>query len=78
MPRKAAAAASSSSSSSSSINRLSPTKTVPRNYSDSFIAGESDYDLLKNRNIDWIDGPFNKKPIRFDFASIVKDSRMNN
>ena len=62
MPRKSASASSSSSvsSSSSSINRLSPTKTVPRNYSDSFTAGESDYDLLKNRNIDWIDGPFTK------------------
>ena len=45
--------------------RLSPKKTVARNYSDSFNIGESDYDLLKNRNIDWIDGPFTKIAISY-------------
>ena len=31
-------------------------QTIPRSYSDKFVAGMSDYDLLKNKNVDWISG----------------------
>mmetsp|Transcript_13861 Transcript_13861/g.23091 ORF Transcript_13861/g.23091 Transcript_13861/m.23091 type:complete len:195 (+) Transcript_13861:74-658(+) len=35
----------------------SPSK-IPRSYSDKFVSGSSEYDLFKNKNIDWIGGPF--------------------
>ncbi len=31
-----------------------------RTYSDSFIAGMGDYDLFKNKNVDWMSGKFTK------------------
>jgi len=34
--------------------------TVSRSYSDKFIPGMSDFDLFKNRNVDWMSGPFTK------------------
>ena len=36
---------------------LSPGK-INRSYSDKFVSGMSDYDLFKNKNVDWIGGPF--------------------
>jgi hypothetical protein len=31
-----------------------------RSYSDKFVSGTSDYDLFKNKNVDWVSGPFTK------------------
>lgn len=33
---------------------------ISRSYSDKYLPGKSDYDLFKNRNIDWLRGPFFK------------------
>jgi hypothetical protein len=33
---------------------------MQRTYSERFIPGMSDYDLFKNKNVDWISGPFTK------------------
>lgn len=33
---------------------------MERSYSDKFVPGMSDYDLFKNKNVDWISGPFTK------------------
>ncbi len=33
---------------------------LQRTYSDSFIAGMGDYDLFKNKNVDWMSGKFTK------------------
>ena len=36
-------------------------KTVSRSYSDKYVPGSSDYDLFKNKNVDWFsEGPFFK------------------
>lgn len=31
---------------------------IPRNYSDRFLQGRSDVDLLLNKNVDWVGRPF--------------------
>ena len=31
---------------------------IPRNYSDRFLEGHSDVDLLLNKNVDWMNRPF--------------------
>ena len=31
-----------------------------RSYSDKFVPGISEYDLFKNKNVDWMSGPFTK------------------
>lgn len=33
---------------------------MQRTYSDKYLPGKSDYDLLKNKNADWVAGPFTK------------------
>lgn len=33
---------------------------LSRSYSDKFLSGSSDYDLFKNKNVDWMSGPFVK------------------
>jgi hypothetical protein len=37
----------------------SPNK-IHRSYSDKYVSGMSEYDLFKNKNVDWISGPFTK------------------
>lgn len=32
--------------------------SIPRNYSDKFVTGKSDVDLLMNKNADWVNFPF--------------------
>lgn len=33
---------------------------MSRSYSDKFLSGSSDYDLFKNKNVDWMSAPFVK------------------
>lgn len=33
---------------------------LSRSYSDKYLPGESEYDLFKNKNVDWIGQPFIK------------------
>lgn len=33
---------------------------ISRSYSDKFLAGSGDYDLYKNKNVDWMGAPFVK------------------
>lgn len=35
-------------------------ESLSRTYSDSFVTGMGDYDLFKNKNIDWMSGKFTK------------------
>lgn len=35
-------------------------QTLSRTYSDSFVTGMGEYDLFKNKNIDWMSGKFTK------------------
>lgn len=34
--------------------------TMSRSYSDIFVPGTSEYDMFKNKNVDWMSGPFVK------------------
>ena len=33
---------------------------ISRSYSDKFLEGSSDYDLFKNKNVEWMSAPFVK------------------
>lgn len=35
-------------------------QNISRSYSDKFLAGSGDYDLFKNKNVEWMNGPFVK------------------
>ena len=39
---------------------VSTPNRIRRSYSDKYVSGMSDYDLFKNKNVDWISGPFTK------------------
>ena len=44
---------------SGTVNSLSDLMAqIPRNYSDRFLQGGSDVDLLLNKNVDWMNRPF--------------------
>jgi hypothetical protein len=36
------------------------TERISRSYSEKFLDGSSDYDLYKNKNVDWMGAPFVK------------------
>ena len=33
---------------------------ISRSYSDKFVPGMSEYDVYKNKNVDWMSGPFTR------------------
>jgi len=41
-------------------NQMNSPNGKHRSYSDKYVSGMSEYDLFKNKNVDWISGPFTK------------------
>jgi hypothetical protein len=44
--------------------------SIPRNYSDKFVTGKSDIDLMMNKNAEWVNFPFVKAIYVFIIALI--------
>lgn len=40
---------------------------LSRAYSDKYVEGESEYDLFKNKNVEWLSGPF----VKLFYAALV-------